>query len=152
MNQCAPSSFISYSRYLSTSSLDIGGIRNGDFITSPDLSLFSVCVVMILVNILLMFSSIKQIPCQTLPWLSANTIIIIMALILIIYTILFGTTAFKLSYSEYVTMLSLMGFLTGVTLFCWIVVFTFRKNLQMIARYSLPASHASGQIDSIDVK
>merc|ERR1711963_1371825 len=36
-----------------------------------------------------------------------------------------------------------MGFLTGVTLFCWIVVFTFRKNLQMIARYSLPASHAS---------
>lgn len=42
-------------------------------------------------------------------------------------------------------MLSLMGFLTGVTLFCWIVVFTYRKNLTMIARYSVPTSQNTGQ-------
>ena len=65
--------------YLSTSSLDIGGIRDGDVITSLDMSLFSVCVVMIMVNILLMFAAIKEAPCQTLPWLCANTIVIIMA-------------------------------------------------------------------------
>ena len=53
--------------------------------------------------------------------------------ILIVFTILFGTTKFSLNYSEYVTVLSLMGFMTGVTLFCWIVVFTFRKNLLMEA-------------------
>merc|ERR1719433_2270629 len=55
---------------------------------------------------------------------------------MIVFTILFGTTKFSLNYSEYVTVLSLMGFMTGVTLFCWIVVFTFRKNLLMEAEYS----------------
>ena len=58
--------------------------------------------------------------------------------ILIVYIILFGTASpLELNYSEYVTVLSLMGFTTGVTLFCWIVVFTFRKNLLMIAKYSI---------------
>lgn len=123
--------------YLSTSSLDIGGIRDGDIISSLDISVFSICVVMVLVSILLLASAIKQVPCQTLPWLCANTVAMIMAMILIVFTILFGTTKFKLSYSEYVTILSLMGFLTGVTLFSWMVVFTFRKNLLMAAKYSL---------------
>ena len=57
---------------------------------------------------------------------------------MIVYIILFGTASpLELNYSEYVTVLSLMGFTTGVTLFCWIVVFTFRKNLLMIAKYSI---------------
>ena len=55
---------------------------------------------------------------------------------MIVFTILFGTTKFSLSYSEYVTLLSVMGFMTGVTLFCWIVIFTFRKNLLMESEYS----------------
>merc|ERR1719232_676737 len=66
----------------------------------------------------------------------------IMAMILIVFTILFGTTKFKLSYREDVTILSLMGFLTGVTLFSWMVVFTFRKNLLMVAKYSLAPAHS----------
>jgi len=131
--------------YLSTSSLDLGGIRDGDIISSLDISIFSICVVMIMVSILLMVSSIRQVPCQTLPWLCANTVIIIMAMIMIIYTILFGMSTFKWTYSEYVTMLSVMGFLTGATLFCWIVVFTFRKNLLMVAKYSLaPTAQSTG--------
>ena len=65
--------------------------------------------------------------------------------ILIVFTILFGTSTFKLNYSEYVTMLSLMGFHTGVTLFCWMVVFTFRKNLLMTAKYSLASSQSAGR-------
>ena len=63
----------------------------------------------------------------------------------IVFTILFGTTKFKLSYSEYVTILSLMGFLTGVTLFSWMVVFTFRKNLLMAAKYSLAPVQNTGK-------
>ena len=66
---------------------------------------------------------------------------------MIIYTILFGMSTFKWNYSEYVTMLSVMGFLTGATLFCWIVVFTFRKNLLMVAKYSLaPTAQSTGSI------
>ena len=66
---------------------------------------------------------------------------------MIIYTILFGMSTFKWTYSEYVTMLSVMGFLTGATLFCWIVVFTFRKNLLMVAKYSLaPTAQSTGSI------
>ena len=56
---------------------------------------------------------------------------------MIVFIILFGTTKFSLSYSEYVTLLSVMGFMTGVTLFCWIVIFTFRKNLLMEAEFAL---------------
>ena len=66
---------------------------------------------------------------------------------MIIYTILFGMSTFKWNYSEYVTMLSVMGFLTGATLFCWIVVFTFRKNLLMVAKYSLaPTAQSTGSV------
>lgn len=123
--------------YLSTSSLDIGGVRDGSFISSLDICLFSVSTVMILVNILLLVSALREIPCQTLPWLCANTVIIVIAMIMIVFTILFGTTKFSLNYSEYVTVLSLMGFMTGVTLFCWIVIFTYRKNLLMEAEFSV---------------
>merc|ERR1712133_252977 len=126
--------------YLSLTSTDYGGIRDG---SSLDLTVSSICFVMVLVNILLMVSAIKQVPCQTLPWLCANTVTIIIAMIMIVYIILFGTASpLELNYSEYVTVLSLMGFTTGVTLFCWIVVFTFRKNLLMIAKYSITPTDA----------
>jgi len=118
---------------LCTSSQDIGGMRDGNI----EICLYSVSSVMILVNILLLVSAIREVPCQTLPWLCANTVIIVIAMIMIVFIILFGTTKFRLSYSEYVTLLSLMGFMTGVTLFCWIVIFTFRKNLLMEAEFAL---------------
>ena len=72
---------IPISRYLSTSSLDIGGIRDGDIISSLDISVFSICVVMVLVSILLLAAAIRQVPCQTLPWLCANTVAMIMAMV-----------------------------------------------------------------------
>ena len=36
---------------------------------------------MVLVNILLMVSAVKEVPCQTLPWLCANTVTIIIAMV-----------------------------------------------------------------------
>jgi len=130
--------------YLSTSSLDLGGVRDGNIISSLDICLFSISTVMILVNILLLVSAVREIPCQTLPWLCANSVVIVIAMIMIVFTILFGTTKFNLNYSEYVTVLSLMGFMTGVTLFCWIVVFTFRKNLLMESEYSAGGQTRAG--------
>ena len=41
-----------------------------------------------------------------------------------------------MNYNEYVTSLAIMGVITGINLFCWIVVFTFRKNLMMEAERS----------------
>ena len=70
---------------------------------------------------------------------------------MIVFIILFGTTKFSLSYSEYVTLLVLMGFMTGVTLFCWIVIFTFRKNLLMESEYSLrPEMGSAGPKSVVD--
>lgn len=132
---------------LCTSSHDIGGMRDGNI----EICLYSVSSVMILVNILLLVSAIREVPCQTLPWLCANTVIIVIAMIMIVFIILFGTTKFSLSYSEYVTLLSLMGFMTGVTLFCWIVIFTFRKNLLMEAELSLrPEMGSAGPKSVVD--
>ena len=68
-------------RYLSTSSLTLGGIRDGDTLSSIDMSLFSLCVVMILVSILLLVAAIRQVPCQTLPWLCANTVAMVMSMV-----------------------------------------------------------------------
>jgi len=132
---------------LCTSSQDIGGMRDGNI----EICLYSVSSVMILVNILLLVSAIREVPCQTLPWLCANTVIIVIAMIMIVFIILFGTTKFGLSYSEYVTLLSLMGFMTGVTLFCWIVIFTFRKNLLMEAEFCLrPEMGSTGPKSVVD--
>ena len=69
--------------------------------------------------------------------------------IMIVFIILFGTTKFGLSYSEYVTLLTLMGFMTGVTLFCWIVIFTFRKNLLMESEISLRPEMGQGGPKSV---
>lgn len=70
---------------------------------------------------------------------------------MIVFIILFGTTKFRLSYSEYVTLLSVMGFMTGVTLFCWIVIFTFRKNLLMEAEFALrPELGSAGPKSVVD--
>ena len=64
-------------RNLCTSSQDIGGMRDGNI----EICLYSVSSVMILVNILLLVSAIREVPCQTLPWLCANTVIIVIAMV-----------------------------------------------------------------------
>ena len=46
-----------------------------------EICLYSVSSVMILVNILLLVSAIREVPCQTLPWLCANTVIIVIAMV-----------------------------------------------------------------------
>jgi len=130
---------------LCTSSSDIGGIRDANI----EICLYSVSSVMILVNLLLLVSAVREVPCQTLPWLCANSVIIVIAMIMIVFIILFGTTKFGLSYSEYVTLLTLMGFMTGVTLFCWIVIFTFRKNLLMESEISLRPEMGQGGPKSV---
>ena len=36
---------------------------------------------MILVNLLLLVSAVREVPCQTLPWLCANSVIIVIAMV-----------------------------------------------------------------------
>jgi len=117
--------------YLTSSLIEPGGLREGLAITSMDLSIFSIVTVQILVNILLLVGTIKKRPCHTLPWLCANAVALMIAIVCIVVTILFGTTKLSLNYSEYVTTLTILGMFTAINLFCWIVVFTFRKNLMM---------------------
>ena len=89
----------------------------------------------------------RRMPCHTLPWLCANAVSLMIAMVniyskfkksemmfsqvCIVVTILFGTTKLSLNYSEYVTSLTVLGMFTAINLFCWIVVFTFRKNMVM---------------------
>ena len=101
-----------------------------------------------MVNILLVVGAVKRIPSITFTWLCANAIFMLMSMVRtvdgqfgifkivfcqvgIVGTLLFGTTKLSLNYNEYVTSLTIMGMVTGINLFCWIVVFTFRKNLLM---------------------
>eukprot|EP00092_Neocalanus_flemingeri_P006255 GFUD01006729.1.p1 GENE.GFUD01006729.1~~GFUD01006729.1.p1 ORF type:complete len:249 (+),score=73.17 GFUD01006729.1:268-1014(+) len=120
--------------YLTSSTIDTGGLRDGLDVTSLDISIFSIFFVKTLVNILLLVGAVKRIPSLTLPWLCANAVSMMIAMVFIGFTILFGTTKLNLNYNEYVTSLIVIGMVTGITLFCWIVVFTFRNNLIMEAQ------------------
>eukprot|EP00092_Neocalanus_flemingeri_P008893 GFUD01009568.1.p1 GENE.GFUD01009568.1~~GFUD01009568.1.p1 ORF type:complete len:261 (+),score=78.34 GFUD01009568.1:259-1041(+) len=120
--------------YLTSSTIDTGGLRDGLDVTSLDISIFSIFFVKTLVNMLLLVGAVKRIPSLTLPWLCANAVSMMIAMVFIGITILFGTTKLNLNYNEYVTSLTIMGMVTGINLFCWIVVFTFRKNLIMEAQ------------------
>lgn len=82
-------------------------------------------------NILLGVAALRRLPCQTLPWLAAYAVSMLLSMILIVVVLLFGTTKLELTYNEWVTGLALLGLLTGANFFCWIVVFTLRKNLMM---------------------
>ena len=82
-------------------------------------------------NILLGVAALRRVPCQTLPWLAAYAVSMLLSMILIVVVLLFGTTKLELTYNEWVTGLALLGLLTGANFFCWIVVFTLRKNLMM---------------------
>eukprot|EP00090_Calanus_glacialis_P011794 TRINITY_DN2018_c0_g1_i2.p1 TRINITY_DN2018_c0_g1~~TRINITY_DN2018_c0_g1_i2.p1 ORF type:complete len:250 (-),score=60.24 TRINITY_DN2018_c0_g1_i2:192-941(-) len=105
--------------------------EEGFAVTSLDMSVFSIFSVQILVNILLLVGTMRRMPCHTLPWLCANAVSLMIAMVCIVVTILFGTTKLSLNYSEYVTSLTVLGMFTAINLFCWIVVFTFRKNMVM---------------------
>lgn len=122
--------------YLTSSLIEPGGVREGMAVTSMDLSIISIVSVQVLVNILLLAGTIKKRPCHALPWLCANAVSLMIAMVCIVVTILFGTTKLSLNYSEYVTTLTILGMFTAVNLFCWIVVFTFRKNLILESQMS----------------
>merc|ERR1712013_500002 len=89
--------------YLTSSLIEPGGVREGMAVTSMDLSIISIVSVQVLVNILLLAGTIKKRPCHALPWLCANAVSLMIAMVCIVVTILFGTTKLSLNYSEYVT-------------------------------------------------
>jgi len=126
--------------YLTSSSIDTGGIRDGLAVTSLDISFLSICCVQIMANILLVVGSVKKIHYFIIPCLCTNGVFIMITMIFIGYTILFGTTKLLLNYNEYVICLIIMGIITAVNLFCWIVIFTFRQNLVLEAQRSSPVN------------
>jgi len=130
--------------YLTTDNLDTPGLRKGGPPHSLDLAVFSFCLVKILVNILLGVAALRRLPCQTLPWLAAYAVSMLLSMILIVVVLLFGTTKLELTYNEWVTGLALLGLLTGANFFCWIVVFTLRKNLMMEGQIERSCSTDAG--------
>lgn len=120
--------------YLTSPTIDPGGLREGLAVTTLDISLFIICSIQVLVNILLVVGSVKNISSLTIPWLCANAVFMIIALIGIGIIILFGTTKLNLNYTEFVTALTTTGILTAINLFCCIVVFTLRTNLIELQR------------------
>jgi len=120
-----------FAGYLTSSSIDPGGLRDSLAVTSLDMSIFSIFCVQVLANTSLVVGAVKRIPSHTFPWLCANAVSMMIAMFCIGVTILFGTTKLGLNYNEYVTSLTIMGVFTGINLFCWLVVFSFRKYLIM---------------------
>jgi len=130
--------------YLTSDSIDPGGVRDGLPVTVLDISLLLISTIQMVVNILLVVGSVKKIPSMVLPWLVANCVFLVLALVGIGIVILFGTTKLSMNYTEYVTSLITMGTCTAINLFCCIVVFTLRKNLAQ--GYSSPSGDHTTEI------
>ena len=92
---------LSIARYLTSSLIEPGGVREGMVVTSMDLSIFSIVSVQVgnpqmtlllllflltvatqvMVNILLLAGTIKKRPCHALPWLCANAVSLMIAMV-----------------------------------------------------------------------
>ena len=125
---------------------DIGGIRLDDIFTGFGNMLLTICILMILVNILLLVSSTTKQPYISLPWIIANFIIGFILLVrfqmicnyvstYLDISLLQGLELFyfpilDMSYDEYVTIMVSNAVFIIMTAFFWIVVvFMFQINI-----------------------
>jgi len=96
---------------------------------SADVSILSILTVQLLVNILLLNGARLSVPSHTLPWLGVNAVAIGLYMAVIGRSLFLGTKNLYISYTAYVGSLTMMGLVTGLSLFCFFVVFQFRQNL-----------------------
>jgi len=118
-----------YIWYLTSDLLHQGGFGDGMGFNSSDISILSILTVQLLVNILLLNGARLAIPSHTLPWLGVNAVAIGLYMAIIGRSLFLGTKNLYISYSTFVGSLTMMGIITGVSLFCFFVVFQFRQNL-----------------------
>jgi len=118
-----------YIWYLTSDLLHQGGFGDGMGLNSADVSILSILTVQLLVNILLLNGARLSTPSHTLPWLGVNAVAIGLYMAIIGRSLFLGTKNLYISYPAYVGSLTMMGFVTGLSLFCFFVVFQFRQNL-----------------------
>lgn len=128
--------------YLTSPSLG-DSTADGLIFTNLDISVFVIFLVQLVVNLLLIVGAVRRIPSHIFPWISANAVFCAICMIGIVITIFWGTTKLGLSQSEWVSVLTTLGLVTGINLFCVIVVFQFRHNTLLEERISLEADFSA---------
>lgn len=109
--------------------------------TNLDISVFVIVLLQLVVNLLLVVGALRRIPSHVFPWIAANAVFCGICMIMIVVTIFWGTTKLDFNHSEYVTALTILGLITGINLFCVIVVFQFRHNTLLEAQLVLEADY-----------
>jgi len=105
--------------------------------TNLDISVFVIFLVQLVVNLLLVVGAVRRLPSHIFPWICANAVFCGICMIGIVVTIFWGTTKLGLNHSDYVGVLTILGLITGINLFCVIVVFQFRHNTILEERIAL---------------
>jgi len=105
--------------------------------TNLDISVFVIFLIQLVVNLLLIVGALRRLPSHIFPWICANAVFCGICMIGIVVTIFWGTTKLGLNHSDYVSVLSVLGLVTGINLFCVIVVFQFRHNTLLEERIAL---------------
>eukprot|EP00096_Caligus_rogercresseyi_P015366 TRINITY_DN7814_c0_g1_i1.p1 TRINITY_DN7814_c0_g1~~TRINITY_DN7814_c0_g1_i1.p1 ORF type:complete len:251 (+),score=54.93 TRINITY_DN7814_c0_g1_i1:1-753(+) len=111
------------------------------FSASLDLSLYTLFLLQLLVNILLIYGAFNRMPNHTVPWLIINAVVMIFILVLQILLLFFGYVRMSWSKNEYISALFVLGFVGACHLFCCFVVFQFRKNTVEELRLSANGSN-----------
>jgi len=119
-------------------------LSDGFTFTNLDISVFVIFLVQLVVNLLLLVGAVRKIPSHVFPWISANAVFCAICMISIVVTIFWGTTKLGLNHNEYITVLVILGLITGINLFCVIVVFQFRHNSMVEERIARDSGSTSG--------
>ncbi|CAB4067510.1 unnamed protein product [Lepeophtheirus salmonis] len=93
-----------------------------------DMSIFTLSLIQLIVNIVLIYGAFNRIPNYTVPWLCINSLIMVILLVLITFLLFFGYVQMSMNKSEYISCLIALGFIGACHLFSCFVVFQFRKN------------------------
>jgi len=119
-----------------TQDMTQSGFLHPEYPISPlDVAILLVFIIARLCDILLIVAAVKQksnwdkTPLLALPWLVINALEVTLKVVVIMMLLFYGSQHIRMETSDYTSTLAFIGVLTGAHIFCFLIIYQFRKNL-----------------------
>jgi len=99
-----------------------------------DITILLVFIIARICDILLIVAAIKQksdwdkTPLLALPWLVINALELTLKVVIIMMLLFYGSQHVKMDTTAYTSTLAFIGVLTGAHIFCFLIIYQFRKK------------------------
>lgn len=107
----------------------------GNPISAFDVAYLLLFIIARLCDFALVAAALKQksnwdkTPLLVLPWLIINALELCLKVVFIMMLLFYGSQHVKMSTTDYTSTLAFIGVLTGAHIFCFLIIYQFRKNL-----------------------